>query len=104
MAVRENRLKLTPSVNNGGAEGALRPASSAEPKGLAVRPMLLAIVTTSSFRSGAHAMSKAPCPIGTDVTRSIHSRGRTMWFQRPMIGSSRFLCSKPSTPTLAGRQ
>ena len=26
------------------------------------------------------------------------------WFQRPMIGSSRFLCSKPSTPTLAGRQ
>ena len=27
-----------------------------------------------------------------------------MWFHKPMIGSSGFLCSKPSTPTLAGRQ
>ena len=35
---------------------------------------------------------------------STHPLGWATWFQRPMIGSSRFLCSKARTPTLAGRQ
>ena len=48
MAVRENRLKLTPPSTTVAPRGELRPISSAEATGRAVRPMLLAIVMTTS--------------------------------------------------------
>src|SRR5262249_33399920 len=62
--------------------------------------------TRSDRTTGPDGPPELSCSV---VSRSAldgppHSRGCATWFQRPMTGSSRFLCSKPSTPTLAGRQ
>ncbi len=100
MAVRENRLKLTPPSTTVAPRGELRPMLSAEAPRGGPRWICLATVTTTSLPSAVRPAGRD----GMAVVRSTHSRGWATWFQRPMIGSSRFLCSKPSTPTLAGRQ
>ncbi len=72
---------------------------SAEALGRGLSWICLATVTTLLPSAAGPA-----CRDEVAMVRSTYSRGWATWFQTLIIGSSRLLCSKASTPTLAGRQ